>query len=169
KVPTTIASRCQQFSFRSVAFAEVVDRMAWICAQESIETDPEVLSVLAQAGEGSVRDSLSALDQAIACCGTKLKAEEVRGLLGMSSLDSLEPRLHLEIGLLRLVQAGKLVPIEEALAGLGGPAPKAASPSKTAPRPTAARPTEPRPLGSVPGPTTGARAWREELHSKLTE
>src|SRR5437762_6199786 len=70
KVPTTIASRCQQFSFRSVAFAEVVDRMAWICGQEGIEPDPEVLSVLAQAGEGSVRDSLSALDQAIACCGT---------------------------------------------------------------------------------------------------
>src|SRR5713226_10233303 len=63
KVPTTIASRCQQFSFRSVAFAEVVDRMAWICAQEGIEAGQEVLSVLAQAGEGSVRDSLSALDQ----------------------------------------------------------------------------------------------------------
>src|SRR5437773_6914370 len=42
KVPTTIASRCQQFSFRSVAFAEVVDRMAWICGQEGIEADPEV-------------------------------------------------------------------------------------------------------------------------------
>src|SRR5205807_3858556 len=90
KVPTTIASRCQQFSVRSVAFAEVVDRMAWICGQEGIETDPEVLSVLAQAGEGSVRDSLSALDQAIACCGTKLDAQEVRGLLGMFSLDSLD-------------------------------------------------------------------------------
>src|SRR5207244_517940 len=177
------------------------------------------LSVLAQAGEGSVRDSLSALDQAIACCGTKLDASEVRGLLGMFSLDSLDqvtkalaagdsqrmlevvaeleangrslqhfarelaryfrnllvvkiarpaqgettrlvaaspaeqrrlaesaaqfseedltrhlqltldlfrdlqsslqPRLHLEIGLLRLVHAGKLQPIEEALAGLG--------------------------------------------------
>src|ERR1700730_11448176 len=89
KVPTTIAARCQQFSFRSVAFAEVVDRMTWICAQEGIEADQEVLSVLAQVGEGSVRDSLSALDQAIACCGVKLNAAEVRGLLGMFSLDSL--------------------------------------------------------------------------------
>ena len=44
----------------------------------------------AQAGEGSVRDSLSALDQAIACCGTKLEAADVRGLLGMFSLDSLD-------------------------------------------------------------------------------
>ena len=52
--------------------------------------DKETLSVLAQAGEGSVRDSLSALDQAIACCGTKLSASEVRGLLGMFGLDSLQ-------------------------------------------------------------------------------
>src|SRR5438477_2694149 len=77
KIPTTIASRCQQFSFRSVDFADVVDRMAWICSQEGIEANPEVLSVLAQAGEGSVRDSLSALDQAIACCGNKLEGKQV--------------------------------------------------------------------------------------------
>src|SRR3977135_484219 len=83
KIPTTIASRCQQFSFRSVDFAEVVGRMEWICKQEGIEADAEVLSVLAQAGEGSVRDSLSALDQAIACCGLKIDAAEVRGLLGI--------------------------------------------------------------------------------------
>jgi DNA polymerase III subunit gamma/tau len=90
KIPTTIASRCQQFSFRSVDFVELIKRIQWICEQEGIETDPEVLSVLAQAGEGSVRDSLSALDQAIACCGAKLDATQVRELLGMFSLDSLD-------------------------------------------------------------------------------
>jgi DNA polymerase-3 subunit gamma/tau len=89
KIPTTIASRCQQFSFRSVDFAEIVGRMEWICQQEGISADTETLGVLAQAGEGSVRDSLSALDQAIACCGNTLKAAEVRELLGMFSLDSL--------------------------------------------------------------------------------
>src|ERR1700680_1688631 len=89
KIPTTIASRCQQFSFRSVDFAQIVTRMEWICQQEGITADAEALSVLARAGEGSVRDSLSALDQAIACCGSKLDAAEVRGLLGMFSLDSL--------------------------------------------------------------------------------
>jgi len=89
KIPTTIASRCQQFSFRSVDFAEIIARMQWICEQEGIEADAETLAVLAQAGEGSVRDSLSALDQAIACCGTKLNSAEVRGLLGMFSLESL--------------------------------------------------------------------------------
>jgi len=89
KIPTTIASRCQQFSFRSVDFIEIVGRMQWICRQEGIQADAEVLSLLAQAGEGSVRDSLSALDQAIACCGTTLKTSEVRALLGMFSLDCL--------------------------------------------------------------------------------
>ena len=90
KIPATIASRCQHFSFRSVDFDEVVARMEWICRQEGIEADAEVLSVLAQAGEGSIRDSLSALDQAIACCGTKLDAKEVRALLGAFSMDALE-------------------------------------------------------------------------------
>src|SRR5229473_2817057 len=90
KIPHTISSRCQQFSFRSVDFAELVARMEWIAQQEGIEADAEVLAVLARAGEGSVRDSLSALDQAIACCGTKLNAGEVRALLGAFSLESLE-------------------------------------------------------------------------------
>jgi DNA polymerase III subunit gamma/tau len=90
KIPATIASRCQHFSFRSVDFEALTARMAWICGQEGIEADAEALAVLAQAGEGSVRDSLSALDQAIACCGNKLHAAEVRGLLGTFSLESLE-------------------------------------------------------------------------------
>jgi DNA polymerase-3 subunit gamma/tau len=90
KIPATIASRCQHFSFRSVDFDALVARMAWICGQEGIQAGPEALAVLAQAGEGSVRDSLSALDQAIACCGTHIEAAAVRGLLGAFSLDSLE-------------------------------------------------------------------------------
>src|SRR3954468_1521952 len=88
KIPATIASRCQHFSFRSVDFAGLIQRMKEICGQEGIEADPEALAVLAAAGEGSVRDSLSALDQAIACCGQKLTAPEVRALLGAFSLES---------------------------------------------------------------------------------
>ena len=89
QIPATIASRCQHFSFRSVEFEALIERMEWICRQEGIEAGTEALSVLAQAGEGSVRDSLSALDQAIACCGTKLDAAQVRTLLGGFSLESL--------------------------------------------------------------------------------
>src|SRR6202158_3152917 len=57
KIPSTIVSRCQQFSFRSVDFASLVTRMGWICREEGVEADQEVLAALAQRGEGSVRDS----------------------------------------------------------------------------------------------------------------
>jgi DNA polymerase III subunit gamma/tau len=89
EIPNTIASRCQHFTFRSVPFDELVARMKFIVAEEGIETTEEVLSVIAQAGEGSVRDSLSALDQAIACCGTTLDIETIRSLLGVFGTDQL--------------------------------------------------------------------------------
>src|SRR5215469_6144106 len=81
KIPATIASRCQHFSFRSVDYNDLVDLMRHICAEEGIQAEDEALFVIAQAGEGSVRDSLSALDQAIACCGNTISADTVRALL----------------------------------------------------------------------------------------
>ena len=280
KIPATIASRCQHFSFRSVEFEALVARMAWICEQEGIQADAEALSVLAQAGEGSVRDSLSALDQAIACCGNTLQASEVRALLGAFSLDalgsvsqalvdgaaarmlevvnelerngqnlqhfsrelaryfrnllvariaggdtrliaasagerqrlaemaaqfseedltrylqlsldlfrdlqfSLQPRFHLELGLLRMVQAGRLVSIEEALAGIGpGSAAKPAAIPAAKPAPIAHNPKpvthnpppitqNPPPSAPSPKPSTPQPApsdWRQKLHSTLME
>jgi DNA polymerase-3 subunit gamma/tau len=220
--------------------------MRWICEQEGIQTDDETLAVLAQAGEGSVRDSLSALDQAIACCGTTLSTPELRSLLGIFSAESLhgvtdalqagdsvrmlelvqelerngqnlqhfcrelaryfrnllvakvaggntklisasvaeqeklaevaaafseedltrylkltldlfrdlqfslQPRLHLEVGLLRLVHAGRLFPIEQAIAGISGKAPAGSGPGTSAtgalaaPKPAAAPMAKPR-------------------------
>ncbi|MBV9268013.1 MAG: DNA polymerase III subunit gamma/tau, partial [Acidobacteriaceae bacterium] len=90
EIPNTIASRCQHFAFRSVDFQELIARMRFIAEQEDIEASEEVLSVIAQAGEGSVRDSLSALDQAIACCGRTLSVEEIRALLGVFGTESLK-------------------------------------------------------------------------------
>src|ERR1700758_1906015 len=86
KIPATIASRCQHFSFRSVDFNDLIERIREICVKEGIDADDEALSVIAQSGEGSVRDSLSALDQAIACCGNKLESAAVRALLGAFGL-----------------------------------------------------------------------------------
>ena len=280
KIPATIASRCQHFSFRSVDFDDLTARMAWICQQEGIEADPEALAVLAQAGEGSVRDSLSALDQAIACCGAKLNAAEVRALLGAFGLEqletvaqalldgnsqrmletvdelernghnlqhfarelsryfrnllvariagadgsarliaasaaqrarlaeiapgfseedltrylslslelfrdlqfSLQPRFHLEMGLLRLVQAGRLLPIEEAIAGVGGqgsgvreprvapppaqPARPAAAPARTGPSPfelDRAKKAAQQPPPAVPEPKSSAAPGHQSL------
>ncbi len=231
EIPNTIASRCQHFTFRSVDFAELMNRMRYIAEKEGIDANEEVLSLIAQAGEGSVRDALSALDQAIACCGNTLRVEDIRTLLGMFGAESLravaeavhkqdgarmleiveelerngqslqhfcrelsrywrnllvariagkptrliaaseqeqrafqetaalfseedltrylnltldlykalqsslQPRLHMEIGLIKLVQAGRLQSIEEALAGLekSGPAPGGAPAPKIAP------------------------------------
>jgi len=235
--------------------------------------------VLAQAGEGSVRDSLSALDQAIACCGNQLQAAEVRALLGSFSLESLEqvsqalrdsdsrrmlevvdelerngqnlqhfsrelarymrnllvariageslstrlvaasaaqrqklveiasgfseedltrylqlslelfkdlqfslqPRFHLEIGLVRMVQAGRLLPIEQALAEIGSgasrppapAAPKPASPASPAAATAAPKPrTGPSPFEMDSAKKTGAPPTtgdaRERLHSHLS-
>ncbi|HTA41149.1 MAG TPA: DNA polymerase III subunit gamma/tau [Bryobacteraceae bacterium] len=270
KIPATIASRCQHFSFRSVDFHDLIERMREICAEEGIEADDEALSVIAQAGEGSVRDSLSALDQAIACCGNKLEAAQVRALLGAFSLDtmaqvttalanqdggavlalvddlernggspqhfsrelsrylrnllvtkiasansrlvtaspseraemtriasafseedltrylqlsldlfrdlqfSLQPRFHLEIGLLKMVQAGKLVAIEDALASIGGtsaappPAPKPQP--AAAPSPIRAAPPVPIPAASAPPPVPSVSDdWRAKLHGAMME
>ncbi|MGI8960954.1 MAG: DNA polymerase III subunit gamma/tau [Bryobacteraceae bacterium] len=89
EIPNTIASRCQHFSFRSIDFADLVSRLKHIAEQEGIEATEEVFSVIAQVGEGSVRDSLSALDQAIACCGNVLRVEDVRALLGVFGAESL--------------------------------------------------------------------------------
>jgi DNA polymerase-3 subunit gamma/tau len=274
KIPATIASRCQHFSFRSVDFNDLIARMREICLHEGIEAGDETLAVIAQSGEGSVRDSLSALDQAIACCGNKLEAAAVRVLLGAFGLDamsqvttalanqnggamlelvdelernggspqhfsrelarylrnllvakiaggdsrliaaseaeraemmriagafseedltrylqisldlfrdlqaSLQPRFHLEIGLLKMVQAGKLISVEEALASLGtsrapvvGPperaAERAAPPVRTGPPPTPL-PT-PAPTPATPGPPSPDEDWRAKLHTAMVE
>lgn len=275
KIPATIASRCQHFSFRSVDFDALIERMDWICKQEGIEAGPEALAVLAQAGEGSVRDSLSALDQAIACCGSTLDATQVRSLLGGFSLESLhrvtealtesnpgrmlaivedlerngsnlqhfsrevaryfrnllvakvgdvklipasvqerdhlkriaqpfseedltrylqlsldlftdlqaslQPRFHLELGLIRMVHAGRLMPIEQALAGLGGaPAPPTSPLPPTNPKtpPVLAQAIPAPQATSAPQPTSAPQAqtapasdaeWKQRLHTTLME
>jgi DNA polymerase-3 subunit gamma/tau len=80
--PATIVSRCQSFPFRTVEMEDVVGRMQWICEKEGIAADPDALMAIALAGDGSIRDSLSTLDQAIASFGQKLEAGPVRDLLG---------------------------------------------------------------------------------------
>jgi DNA polymerase-3 subunit gamma/tau len=263
-----------------VDFNDLVDRMREICVREGIEADNETLAVIAQSGEGSVRDSLSALDQAIACCGNKLDSAAVRTLLGAFGIDamaqvttalagenggalldlvdelernggspqhfsrelsrylrnvlvakiagsdsrliaaspseraelsriaasfseedltrylqlsldlfrdlqaSLQPRFHLELGLLKMVQAGRMIAIEEALAGLGTAPPPAPPPVRAAappPPPSAPPParTGPSPfeldrmkkaaapLPSPPAPIPQDADWRSRLHEAM--
>ncbi|MBZ5508511.1 MAG: DNA polymerase III subunit gamma/tau [Acidobacteriia bacterium] len=81
-IPQTIRSRCQHFSFHAVKFGEIVGQLGAIAAKENIAADSEALAVLAEAGDGSMRDALSIMDQAIACCGDTLSGPLVRGLVG---------------------------------------------------------------------------------------
>jgi DNA polymerase-3 subunit gamma/tau len=86
-IPQTIRSRCQHFSFHAVKFDDIVAQLAQIAGQEGILADPQALALLAEAGDGSMRDALSIMDQAIASAPmvdgkAKLDGEEIRELMG---------------------------------------------------------------------------------------
>ena len=93
KVPITVLSRCQRFDLRRVDAETLVKHLRGIAGKESITVDPEALALIARAAEGSVRDSLSLFDQAIAHAGGAgnptmsagpVRAEDVRGMLGLA-------------------------------------------------------------------------------------
>jgi DNA polymerase-3 subunit gamma/tau len=83
KLPSTIQSRCQHFSFRLLDYQEIFSRLQWVCEQENIKADEGALSAVTQAAEGSMRDGLSLLDQVIASCGNQLEETRVRQVLGV--------------------------------------------------------------------------------------
>ena len=89
-IPQTIRSRCQHFSFHAVRFEEIVNHLRAISKTENLTVDEDALALLAEAGDGSMRDALSIMDQAISCCGDTLTAEVVRGLVGNVSTEVLE-------------------------------------------------------------------------------
>ncbi len=88
KLPVTVLSRCQRFDLRRIATPELADHFAKICRSEEVQAEGEALAMIAAAAEGSVRDGLSILDQAIAHAdldgdGT-VTAEKVRDMLGLA-------------------------------------------------------------------------------------
>lgn len=89
-IPQTIRSRCQHFSFHAVRFDEIVSHLRQISKTENLTVDDDALALLAEAGDGSMRDALSIMDQAISCCGDILTADIVRGLVGNVPTDVLE-------------------------------------------------------------------------------
>jgi DNA polymerase-3 subunit gamma/tau len=89
-IPQTIRSRCQHFSFRAVKFDQIVAQLKDLCARENISADDDALAMLAEAGDGSMRDALSILDQAIASSEGRLSAESVRQLIGIAPSGVLE-------------------------------------------------------------------------------
>jgi DNA polymerase III subunit gamma/tau len=89
-IPQTIRSRCQHFSFRAVGFEEILNQLKDLAGRENIEADEDALALLAEAGDGSMRDALSILDQAIASSSGRLTAEQVRDLAGAAPSGVLE-------------------------------------------------------------------------------
>jgi len=246
----TIRSRSQHFHFRALTFAEITERLEYIAKKERLTIDEGALSVIARMAEGSMRDSLSLLEQARAYCGDEIKDKEVRELLGVVPEDALnelveaiatqsadralglvhtfqkegrnlqhfcreairhmrnllivrvcgansdliaatpeqrpglakaaelfseedltryfqilletdddvrrkmDPRVHLEMGLLRLINAGRLAPLEELLAEIGGSTEKSGGGS-TAGSATANAVAGPFPSRSLPVSSTG--------------
>ncbi len=89
-IPQTIRSRCQHFSFRAVKFDDIVGQLRDLVGREKIEADEDALALLAEAGDGSMRDALSILDQAIASSSGRLTADSVRNLVGAAPAHILE-------------------------------------------------------------------------------
>ena len=84
KVPVTVLSRCQRFDLRRVDADVLMAHLANIAAKENVEVEPEALGIIARAAEGSVRDSLSLFDQAIAHAAGAVRADAVRQMLGLA-------------------------------------------------------------------------------------
>ena len=84
KVPITVLSRCQRFDLRRIPAADLVRLFSTICSREGVEVGDDALAMIARAAEGSARDGLSLLDQAISHGNGVVEAEAVRGMLGLA-------------------------------------------------------------------------------------
>jgi DNA polymerase-3 subunit gamma/tau len=83
KVPVTILSRCQRFDFKRIPLPGIVNRLRFIVQEENVTISDASLTAIARKGDGSMRDSLSTLDQVLAFCGDSAGDEEVTALLGV--------------------------------------------------------------------------------------
>jgi DNA polymerase III subunit gamma/tau len=83
KIPATILSRCQQYSFKLIQYPLILDRLRQICDSEGVEISNPALEQVVFSSGGSMRDAMSALDQVIAFSGSKVRDEDVAALLGL--------------------------------------------------------------------------------------
>jgi DNA polymerase-3 subunit gamma/tau len=95
KVPITVLSRCQRFDLRRIPAEELARHFAEVSGKEGVEVEPEALALIARAAEGSARDGLSILDQAIAHGAGGVTAEQVRAMLGLSDRGAIRSLLGL--------------------------------------------------------------------------
>lgn len=84
KVPVTVLSRCQRFDLRRIDREQLIDHFKMVAGKEEIEIEDEAVEIIARSADGSVRDGLSLLDQAIALSGGKVTTVQVRDMLGLA-------------------------------------------------------------------------------------
>jgi len=100
-VPVTILSRCQRFDLRRIESAELAAHLKSLAGKEGVKIDEGALSLIARAAEGSVRDALSLLDQALAMSESDIAVEAVRVMLGLADRG-------LSLDLFELTMSGKI-------------------------------------------------------------
>ena len=93
KIPVTVLSRCLQFNLKRLSPAQIAAQMDFILAQEQIASEPAALKLLARAADGSMRDGLSLLDQAIVFGNGRVAAQEVNAMLGTVAQQPVEDLL----------------------------------------------------------------------------
>ncbi len=97
KLPKTILSRCQRYDFKPVSFVEVIGLLKEICDSEKVKYEEDALFLIAQMGEGSVRDSLSFLDQCITFSAGEITKDSVVENLGITDIGHFEKILEILI------------------------------------------------------------------------
>src|SRR5215218_8203861 len=95
KVPVTVLSRCQRFDLRRISAEKLAAHFGEVATREGVEVEPEALALIARAAEGSARDGLSILDQAIAHGPGGVGADQVRTMLGLSDRGAIRNLLGL--------------------------------------------------------------------------
>lgn len=92
KVPETIISRCQCFSFKRISENNLFNRLKYICDEEKIEIDDEVLTSISLLSDGGLRDALGSLDKLVSYCDTKItlnEFEEINGIVSKNDISNL--------------------------------------------------------------------------------
>ncbi|HEX3421972.1 MAG TPA: DNA polymerase III subunit gamma/tau [Sphingomicrobium sp.] len=95
KVPVTVLSRCQRFDLRRIPAEKLAVHFADVARAENVEVDPDALAMIASAAEGSARDGLSILDQAISHGAGAVSADQVRDMLGLADRGRIRRLLEL--------------------------------------------------------------------------
>ncbi|MFL6846956.1 MAG: DNA polymerase III subunit gamma/tau [Sphingomicrobium sp.] len=98
KVPVTVLSRCQRFDLRRIPAEKLAAHFAEVSNAEGVEVEPEAVGMIAKAAEGSARDGLSILDQAIAHGAGTVTSEQVRDMLGLADRGRIRRLLQLVLG-----------------------------------------------------------------------